>query len=148
MSRYLLPALRVFMGGVFILAAWPKLQQPWAMFAMTVDAYGLLPQWAVILVARTLPWAELALALWLISGLWLRFSAAAASAILLGFFTVLVRSYLKGFQIDCGCFGGGDPISPRTLLRDGILLTLSLALLVLAIRQRKSASLDPARQAP
>ena len=133
MSRYFTLALRLIMGGVFILAAWPKLQQPWAMFAMTVDAYGLLPQWAVILVARTLPWAELALALWLISGKWLRFSAA---------------SYLKGLQIDCGCFGGEDPISPRTLARDAILLTLSLALLVLAIRQRKSASLDPARQAP
>ena len=43
------------------------------LFAMTVDAYGMLPQWAVILVARTLPWAELLLGLLLIAGKWMRF---------------------------------------------------------------------------
>jgi uncharacterized membrane protein YphA (DoxX/SURF4 family) len=123
------------MGVVFLYAAWTKLREPWLMFAMTIDAYGILPQWAVLTVARTLPWAELALGLLLLSGKWLRVSASMASAILLAFFTILLRSYLKGMQIDCGCFGAGDVISPRTLLRDGGLLAAALTLAVLAFRQ-------------
>ena len=48
------------------------------------------------------------------------------------FFVLLVRAYLKGMQIDCGCFGSGDVISPRTLLRDGGLLAASLILVAVA----------------
>ena len=61
------------MGVVFLYAAWTKLREPWLLFAMTVDAYGILPQWAVMAVARTLPWAELVLGVLLISGKWIRF---------------------------------------------------------------------------
>ncbi len=136
------------MGVVFLYAAWTKLRQPWLLFAMTIDAYGILPQWAVMAVARTLPWAELALGVLLISGKWIRLSASAASAILLCFFVILLRAYLKGMQIDCGCFGAGDVISPRTLLRDGGLLAASLTLAALAFAQARRASPDHARQAP
>ena len=67
--------LRLALGAVFLYAAWPKLTQSWTLFAMDIDAYQVLPQWAVVLVARTLPWAELLLGLWLISGKWLRLSS-------------------------------------------------------------------------
>ena len=125
------------MGLVFVYAAWTKLQQSWIQVAMTVDAYQLLPEWAVLFVARTLPWAELVLGLWLISGKWLRLAASAASALLAAFIVVMVRSYAKGMQIDCGCFGSGDPLSPYTLARDGGLLAASLLLTVMAFRQRE-----------
>jgi uncharacterized membrane protein YphA (DoxX/SURF4 family) len=124
------------MGLVFVYAAWTKLTQSWIQVAMTVDAYQLLPEWAVLFVARTLPWAELVLGLWLISGKWLRLAAPAASALLAAFIVVLVRSYAKGMQIDCGCFGSGDPLSAYTLARDGGLLATSLLLTVMAFRQR------------
>jgi uncharacterized membrane protein YphA (DoxX/SURF4 family) len=144
-SRFLLPALRIALGGVFVYAAWSKLRHSWLLFAMAVDAYGILPQWAVIVVARVLPWAELLLGLLLISGKWLKLSATTASAILLFFFAILLRSYLSGMQIDCGCFGFGDVISPRTLTRDGILLAASLGLTAMAFRQARQRSLDEAQ---
>jgi uncharacterized membrane protein YphA (DoxX/SURF4 family) len=144
--RYLALILRIALGVVFIYAAWTKLRVSWVLFAMTVDAYGILPQWAVIVVARVTPWAELLLGLLLISGQWLRLSATAASATLLFFFTILVRSYLKGMQIDCGCFGFGEMISPRTLTRDGILLAASLILTAMAFRKARQTSLDHPRQ--
>ena len=133
-------ALRVFLGGAFVYAAWLKLREPWMLFAMAVDAYKLLPQWAVLLVARTLPWAELALGLLLISGLCIRCTSAAVSALLAGFLTLMMYSYLRGMQIDCGCFGSGDPISLRTLARDSGLLAASLVLTVMSFRLRASAS--------
>jgi len=130
--------LRLFLGGVFVYAAWLKLREPWMLFAMSVDAYGLLPQWAVISVARTLPWAELLLGLALLSGKWIRISSAAAAALLLGFLTAMAFSYVKGMRIECGCFGSGDIISPRTLARDGSLLAAALVLALLSFRGKAS----------
>jgi uncharacterized membrane protein YphA (DoxX/SURF4 family) len=134
------------MGVVFLYAAWTKLRESWALFAMAIDAYQLLPQWAVMLAARTLPWAELVLGLWLISGKWLRIAAPAASLLLLSFFVILIRSYVKGMQIDCGCFGSGDPISPLTLARDGGLLAACLLLTVLAFLRARRPSVDNSSQ--
>ena len=146
--RYSDPVLRLAMGVVFLYAAWTKLTQPWTLFAMAIDAYQLLPQWAVLVAARTLPWAELLLGLWLISGKWLRISAPAASLLLLSFFVVLIRSYARGMRIDCGCFGSGDPLSPLTLARDGGLLAASLSLTVLAFLKARRPSAGDSRQAP
>jgi len=131
-------ALRIFLGGVFVYAAWLKLREPWMLFAMSVDAYGLLPSWAVIALARSLPWAELLLGLVLLSGKWIRITSAAAAALLLGFLTAMAFSYVKGMRIECGCFGSGDIISPRTLARDGSLLAAALVLALLSFRGRAS----------
>ena len=137
--RAVVLALRVALGAVFVYAAWTKLRQPWELFAMSIDAYKVLPYWAVVGVARTLPWAELAIGLALMAGRWLRVSTAAASLLLLGFFVLMVRTYLKGMQIDCGCFGLGDPISPRTLARDGTLLAGYLFLTWTSFSSRRKA---------
>jgi uncharacterized membrane protein YphA (DoxX/SURF4 family) len=132
MARYLRLFLRIALGAVFAYAAWLKLREPWQLFAMAVDGYRLLPQWAVILVARTVPPVELTLGLLLIAGPLLRYSSAALSLILAGFFGLMVRSYALGMHNDCGCFGGGDPISLHTLARDGTLLACALTLTALA----------------
>jgi uncharacterized membrane protein YphA (DoxX/SURF4 family) len=136
LTRWSLLVLRIGMGLMFVYAAWTKLQQPWIQVAMTVDAYQLLPPWAVEVVARTIGWGELALGLWLLSGLWLRISSLASTGLLLFFIVILTRSYAKGMQIDCGCFGNGDPISPLTLARDGSLFAASLLMTILAFRRR------------
>ena len=107
---------------------------------MSIDAYKVLPYWAVVLEARTLPWAELLIGLALMAGRWLRVSASAASLLLLVFFVLMVRTYAKGLQIDCGCFGLGDPISPRTLVRDGTLLAGCLFLTWTSFRSRRTAA--------
>jgi len=124
------------MAAVFLFAAYTKLREPWLVFAMSIDAYQLLPQWAVLTLGRTIPWLELLLGVMLTTGFGLRYTAAAA-AILLGlFFGIMAHAYAQGQKIDCGCFGLGEPISPRTLLRDGVLLAVSFVLTFLAIRQR------------
>ena len=126
--RIALFALRLGLGAVFAYAAWIKLREPWMLFAMSVDAYHVLPEWGAVAVARTLPWAELALAVLLITGLFQRIALPAATMLLAVFFSLMVRSYARGEGIDCGCFGPGEAISPITLLRDGTLLAASLGL--------------------
>jgi uncharacterized membrane protein YphA (DoxX/SURF4 family) len=129
-------ALRLILGVVFVYAAWMKLRAPWHLFAMAVDGYGLLPQWAVIAVARTLPWAELAIGLFLIAGKFPRLFSAGACLLLAGFFALMVRSYLAGAEIECGCFGPGDAISLHTLARDGALLAASAGLAAISMKKK------------
>jgi uncharacterized membrane protein YphA (DoxX/SURF4 family) len=125
--------LRVVLGVIFVYAAWVKLREPWALFAMAIDSYQVLPVWAVELVARVLPWFELLLGILLIAGLWRSVSTVAASLLLVVFFSLMVRAMAKGMQIDCGCFGPGERLSWVTLLRDGALLASSLFVAFMAL---------------
>jgi putative oxidoreductase len=124
--------LRLLLGGVLLYAAYTKLREPWQVFAMSIAAYGLLPEWAVWVTARTLPWLELLLAAVIISGYGLRFSSLAITGLLGTFFAVMLYSFARVMGIDCGCFGPGDALGSRTLLRDGALLAASILLTFLA----------------
>jgi hypothetical protein len=103
-----------------------KLREPWALFAMAIDSYQVLPSWAVELVARSLPWFELLLGALLIAGRVAGYFCACRIAAAGVFFGLMVRAMAKGMQIDCGCFGPGERLSWMTLLRDGALLASSL----------------------
>ncbi len=104
---------------------------------MSIDSYQLLPLKYVELVARTLPWFEAVVGILLIAGIFLR-SAALATTLLLGmFFALMVRAYAKGMQINCGCFGAGEVISWKTLLRDGSMLAAALALVWMSFWARR-----------
>lgn len=128
-------ALRLVLGAVFVYAAYTKLRQSWLLFALSIDSYQLLPQWAVLTLARALPWMELTLGLLLIAGAWLRYASIAAGTILALFFTIMLYQYAIGAGIDCGCFGVGEALSWKTLARDGLLLAGAVVLIRLAWRK-------------
>ena len=138
--RTALLVVRIVLGAVFGYAAWLKLQEPWELFALAINGYGLLPLKAVEIVARTLPWIEMALGVVLIVGFGLRISATVASLVLLVFFSLMVRAYFQRKEISCGCFWLGEIISWWTLLRDGTMLAGALLLTWSAFqRQRQIA---------
>ena len=130
--------LRIALGAIFVYSAWSKLKDSWALFAMAVDSYQVLPLWGVQWVARTLPWVELIIGVLLIVGRWMRVAAVGCSLLLLVFFGLMVRAHLKGMEINCGCFGPGEAISWRTLLRDGAMVAGSLLLSALMILKKRS----------
>ena len=133
-------ALRVIVGGVFAYAGYLKLREPWALFAMGIDSYHLIPFRLVEPMARTLPAAEVAMGLWLMTGFWPRIPSTLISLLLVVFFAAMVHAKIAGQQIDCGCFGPGDPISKWTLLRDGSLLAASLLVTWQAFRRSPKKS--------
>jgi uncharacterized membrane protein YphA (DoxX/SURF4 family) len=143
MSRLAL-ALRLFLAAIFCYAAWTKLRQPWLVFAMSVDAYRLLPTWAVFAVARSLPWIELVMGLLLLAGLLSKYTAAAATGLLVLFWLAMLRAWSAGAGLDCGCFGVGESVSPLTLTRDAVLLGLSAALTFLLWRRPRPLPARPA----
>jgi uncharacterized membrane protein YphA (DoxX/SURF4 family) len=105
---------------------------------MSIDSYELLPLWAVTFLARTLPWAELAIGVLLVAGRWLRLSTTVTTLLLLVFFVLMIRAYAKGMEINCGCFGPGEAISWKTLVRDGSLLAGSVLLTLTSFGRRRS----------
>ena len=151
LGRVLLMVGRLALAAIFLFAAYAKLKPPvstmhWSaasvnsslsMFAMQVDSYQLLPPAAVSPVAHLLPPFELVLGLWLVSGVVVRFSSLLTTLLLGGFFAVMVRTYALGLEINCGCFGPGEQLGTKTLLRDGSLLALSLAVTIGAFLIRK-----------
>ncbi|HEY3837051.1 MAG TPA: MauE/DoxX family redox-associated membrane protein [Bryobacteraceae bacterium] len=141
--RAIVLVLRLALGAVWLYAAYTKLKQPWLIFAMSIDSYKMLPQWAVLTIARTLPWLELALGVLFLFGLLLRYAATLGAAILTVFFVAMVSAYARGLNIDCGCFGPGDAISWRTFLRDGSLLAAALALAWLSWKSVRQPSTSP-----
>ena len=136
--RTLAVALRIAVGVVFAYAALAKMYRfefvghslrveklHWIVFAGAIGDYKVLPDWAVVPLARSLPWVELVIGVMLIAGLGTRIAATACSVLLAGFFGLMVRAQILHMNISCGCFGPtGDIISWRTLLRDGTLLGL------------------------
>jgi uncharacterized membrane protein YphA (DoxX/SURF4 family) len=137
-TRVVTLVLRIALGGIFVYSAWSKLKDHWSLFAMAVDSYQVLPLKGVELVARTLPWIELLIGVLLIVGRWMRVATVACSVLLLVFFGLMVRAHLKGMEINCGCFGPGEAISWKTLLRDGAMVAGSLILTVVTMLKNRS----------
>ena len=139
-AKIFMLAARVVLGAVFVYAAYVKLRDPWQLFAMSIDSYRILPLNLVEIAARVIPWMELALGVLLIAGIWLQVSGSIVSLLLLTFFALMVRAYAKGMEISCGCFGPGEVISWKTLLRDGALVATALAMTWLAFLKRKKST--------
>jgi uncharacterized membrane protein YphA (DoxX/SURF4 family) len=148
LARTLLILGRLGLAAIFLFAAYAKLKPqaavPWSgasiktslsLFAMQVDSYQLLPPQLVSPVAHLLPPFELFLGLWLLSGMFLPYSALVTTLLIGAFFATQVRTYRAGLEINCGCFGPGERLGPKTLLHDGAFLVLALAITVGAFLQ-------------
>ncbi|HLZ93338.1 MAG TPA: MauE/DoxX family redox-associated membrane protein [Candidatus Acidoferrum sp.] len=103
-----------------------------ANFALQVRAFKLLPAWGVQFVAHTLPFTEIALGLLVLIGWRLRIWASLLTAIMLGFFVVVLRAYLLHMDINCGCFATPEPINLKKVLEDAAMATLAVAMTIFA----------------
>jgi len=136
---------RVALGLIFLYAAYAKLhfEGEWHLrdyhffFAMAIDSYKMLPISAVQIMARVLPWFELALGGLLIAGVAVRWIGSMTSALLLVFIGAMTRAKILGLEINCGCFGNNEKLGTATLIRDSSLLFLALAVTIGAFLIKK-----------
>ncbi|UCB47610.1 MAG: DoxX family membrane protein [Deltaproteobacteria bacterium] len=123
---YLALIFRLYIGGLFIYAGMYKINYT-AEFAETIAGYGLVPYWAVNILAAVLPWVELISGILLFIGVRARSAAVIIGTMLILFTASITISLLKGAPISCGCFHSlGERISWWTLLRDFIWLVMSI----------------------
>ena len=94
------------LGGVFIYAGGTKLVEP-EIFAVLIEAYGIVPERLLMPVAIGLPLLEV------IAGIGLLFDIRGSLALITGllvlFIVVLGYGIWMGLDVDCGCFGPDDP---------------------------------------
>jgi uncharacterized membrane protein YphA (DoxX/SURF4 family) len=130
---WLATAVRLLLGGVFVVAGFLKLPDPDAA-VRAVRAYRLLPEVLVAPVAFGLPVLEVAVGLALLAGVFVRTAAIGAAVLLVVFLVGVGSAWARGLQIDCGCFGDGGAVAagetayPQEVLRDVGLLVAALAL--------------------
>ena len=147
--RIFILAGRLVLAAIFIFAGYSKLFfqnrlfSSWFMikfsvssnlsnFALQVAAYKLLSPAGVDFVAHTLPFAEVALGLLLLIGWGVRIWASFVTLIMVGFWIVVTRAYLLHMDINCGCFSTPEPLTLKTVIRDGLLVALALAITAFA----------------
>ncbi len=125
--RFILFLMRIFVGGVFIYAAWGKLMAPVENFAAVIEGYQFLKTPFNSFVAHFFPWLELIFGTFLTIGFLTRISAAVLSVFLGVFVSLLLRSLWLHLPIsECGCFGSGITLAPwQALILDSSLLMVS-----------------------
>jgi putative oxidoreductase len=102
-NRILILLIRIFLGGLFVIAGLDKITDPQA-FANSILQYKVVGPWLAMCTATILPSLELLCGLSLIAGLYPH-GCTLLMTILLAGFTLLVASALfRGLDISCGCF--------------------------------------------
>jgi len=131
---------RLALGGTLLVAGLLKISDL-TQAARAVNAYRLFDPSVANAMGYALPPLEICIGLLLIVGLFTRAAAAAAGLLMLAFIIGVVSVWVRGYNIDCGCFGGGGDVSgagrawryASEVLRDLLLLGLASWLVVLPL---------------
>jgi uncharacterized membrane protein YphA (DoxX/SURF4 family) len=91
-------------GVVFLFAALPKIGDMQS-FALQIHNYRMIPVALENLMAITLPWIELVIALALLLGIYPRSGAMLSAGLMVVFLVAIGQAVARGLDIDCGCFG-------------------------------------------
>jgi uncharacterized membrane protein YphA (DoxX/SURF4 family) len=94
------------LGGIFIFAGGTKLLAP-EIFAVLIEAYGIVPDVLLLAVAIGLPLLEVIAGIGILFDI--RGSLAAIAGLLVLFMAVLGYGIWMGLDVDCGCFSPEDP---------------------------------------
>jgi uncharacterized membrane protein YphA (DoxX/SURF4 family) len=105
---------RLILGGVLLVAGGLKVTDPYAS-ATSVRAYQILPIDLANFLGFVLPFAEVAIGLFLIVGIWVRLAAIAGGALMIMFIIAIGQAWIRGISLDCGCFGKGGLLETNEL---------------------------------
>jgi uncharacterized membrane protein YphA (DoxX/SURF4 family) len=97
---------RLVLGGVLLVAGALKVTDPYSS-ATSVRAYQILPVDLANFLGFVLPFAEVAIGVFLIVGIWVRLNAIAGGVLMIMFIIAISQTWIRGISLDCGCFGKG-----------------------------------------
>ena len=106
LSSWIYRIVRWGLGGIFIYSGATKLLAP-QIFAVLIDAYGIVPEDLLMPVAVILPTLEVLAGVGLLFDI--RGSLAVIAGLLMLFFAILGYGIRMGLDVDCGCFGPEEP---------------------------------------
>jgi hypothetical protein len=115
--------VRLGLGCMFLMGALPKIRQPYD-FLGDVYGYEIVGPKLGMLIAMTLPWAELLVGICLLGSIFVGGALLVSVAMGAMFTFVLSWAIYHGLDISCGCFGAGShQIGYVTLIR-AVLITI------------------------
>jgi len=99
--------IRIALGALLLYSAVPKLQDL-AGTVRSVEQYAILPGPLAVAYGYALPFAELAIGLLLVLGLFTRLAAAGGGLMMVSFLIAIGINLARGSAPECGCFGAGE----------------------------------------
>lgn len=99
--------LRCVLGGLFFWSGISKYQQL-DVFYQAAQNYKVLSPVLTHLYSVFIPWLEIGAGLYLLIGLFTRWSAWACNAMIISFLIAITIVLIRGDAVDCGCFFGGE----------------------------------------
>jgi putative oxidoreductase len=100
--------IRWIIGAVFIWAAIAKLLAPNQFFGSLLGYELPIAETILRLIVVTLPWFELACGVALLGNLWPETIRPLVGILCAIFLVAITQALIRGFSIDCGCFGGSE----------------------------------------
>jgi len=104
-------ALRLVLAGILFWSGLAKLLESNDARREAILAYRVFPPSWVDFLGWALPALEVGLAALLLLGLFTRVAAIGTALLMLGFIVGISSVWIRGYSIDCGCFGGGGTVS-------------------------------------
>jgi uncharacterized membrane protein YphA (DoxX/SURF4 family) len=101
---------RFVLAGVWFWAGIVKLLEPGGA-RDAIIAYRVFPAWSVDFLGWALPAVEVGLGVLLLIGLFTRWAALITALLMTAFIIGISSVWIRGYSIDCGCFGGGGDVS-------------------------------------
>lgn len=138
-SRWFLLLLRFAVAGIFLYAGVTKIADPQS-FADSIATFQMMPPQLINLLALGLPPFEVILAVMILTGWKLRPAAFGILALTVVFAIALVQALVRGLEVDCGCFGSGEPSVWKTWASLGRDLLLMAAAAWLYFRSHQQAT--------
>lgn len=106
MATWLYRLTLSILGLIFFYSGVIKIIDP-QVFAVLIEAYGLVPEAFILPIAIILPIAEIVVAFGLLFDI--RGSLSITTLLMLLFMAILSYGIYMGLDVDCGCFGPEDP---------------------------------------
>ncbi|MEP0862509.1 MAG: DoxX family membrane protein [Ignavibacterium sp.] len=127
-NQYFLLFGRIVIAIVFIYAGAEKITDPKG-FSQAIYNYKLLPIQTINFLAITLPWSEIISGILLLFGISVKENASIIASLLFVFIVAVALSLIRGLDIDCGCFGKGNPVGWKKLGENTLMLIICIALM-------------------
>ena len=141
LGNWIFRFLRIGFGILLILASIDKISHPFE-FAKMVENYQIIGSGLSYWIAVWFPYLECLLGLLLLINIWMD-AATLMNAFFMFLFLVLVfQAYLRGLDIECGCFSVTDsgPINLMKLMENGLFTGFSLFLLWSYVNRKRILS--------
>jgi uncharacterized membrane protein YphA (DoxX/SURF4 family) len=131
-QAYFILIARLVLSAAFLLAALPKIQDPVA-FTVSVEGFRVVSGQTAVWVALLLPWLELVIGIGLLVPPIRRGSGLLVALLLLAFIGLHASAWVRGLDINCGCFGQSEGDTSVNyiwlILRNTALLAAAVAVL-------------------